>query len=111
MLDSFCFAEFVSCYTLIHKPNEIDQPEALPDTLIEGNHNCCNCPKIIKLMNSNEKIRCRKVRRVLRYYTPSKHQYPEKYVHHLLLLFYSFRSENYLVEPHTHTKENFLKMV
>ena len=117
MLDSFCFAEFVSCYTFIYKPKEVDQnedyqPDALPDSLIEGNHNCCNYPKIIKLMNSNEKMRCRKVRRVLRYHTPSKHQYPEKYAHHLLLLFYPFRSENeLLVEPHRHTKENFLKMV
>ena len=63
-------------------------------------------------MNSNEKIGCREVRRVLRYHTPNKHQYPEKYAHHLLLLFYPFRSEmSYLVEPHTHAKEIFLNMV
>ena len=107
MLDSFCFAEFVSCYTFIYKPKEVDQnedyqPDALPDSLIEGNHNCCNYPKIIKLMNSNEKMRCRKVRRVLRYHTPSKHQYPEKYAHHLLLLFYPFRSENELLGGTSH---------
>ena len=76
MLDSFCFAEFVSCYTLYYKPKEVDQnddyqPDALPDSLIEGNHNYRNYPKIIKLMNSNEKMRWRKVRWVLRYHTPN----------------------------------------
>ena len=102
VLDAFCFAEFVSCYPLIYKPKEVDendnyQPDALPDSLIEGNHNCCNYPKVIRLMNYNDKMRCCKVRRVLRYHTPNKHQYPEKYVHHLLLLFYPFRSENELL--------------
>ena len=36
MLDFFCFAEFIFCYTLIYKPKEVDQnddyePGALPD--------------------------------------------------------------------------------
>ena len=75
MLDSFYFAEFV------YKPKEVDwnedyQLDALPDSLIEGNHNCCNYPKIIKFINSNEKMRCCKVRRVFRYHTPNKHHYP-----------------------------------
>ena len=72
MLDSFCFAEFV----LYYKPKEVDQnddyqPDTLPDSLIEGNHNYRNYPKIIKLMNSNEKMRWCKVRWVLRYHTPN----------------------------------------
>ena len=74
----------------------INQIDALPDSLIEDNHNCCNYPKVIELMNSNDEMRCRKVPRVLRYHTPDKHQYPEKYSHHLLLLFYPFRSKNEL---------------
>ena len=102
MLDSFCFAEFV------RKPKEVDQNEdyeldALPDSLIEGNHNCCNCPKIIKLLNSNEEMRRCKVRRVFRYHIPNKHHYPQKYAHHLLLLFYPFRSENELLGGTSHT--------
>ena len=32
-----------------------------------------------------------------------KHQYPEKYAHHLLLLFYPFRSENELLGGTSHT--------
>ena len=70
MLDSFCFAKLVSCYSLIYKPKKVEeyddyQPDTLPDSLIEGNHNCYNYPKIIKLMNSNDKICCRIVQRVL----------------------------------------------
>ena len=102
MLDSFCFAEFISSYTLIYKPKEVDEndnyrPDALPDSLIESNDKCCNYPKIIKLMNSNDRMRCRKVRRVLRYHTSNK------YPHHLLLLFYPFRSENELLGGISHT--------
>ena len=47
-------------------------------------------------MNSSDKMRCHKVRRVLRYLTPNKHHYREKYARHLLLLFYPFRLENEL---------------
>ena len=41
MLDSFCFAEFVSCYALIYKPKEVDQtydyqPDALPYSLLKA---------------------------------------------------------------------------
>ena len=43
--------------------------------------------------STNEKLRCRKVQKVLRYYTPNKHKFPEKYAHHMLMLFYPFRSE------------------
>ena len=102
ILDSFCFAEFLAQYTLISKPKDEDivdeyQPDILPDEVIEENHALCGYPKTIKLMSSNEKMRCRKVRRVLRYHVPNKHRFPEKYAHHLLFLFYPFRSENELL--------------
>ena len=38
---------------------------------MEGNHENLNYPKIIKLMDSNEKMQSRKVRRVLSCYTPN----------------------------------------
>ena len=47
-------------------------------------------------------MRCQ-VRRMLRYHTPNKHQYPEKYAHHLLLLFCPFISENELLGGTSHT--------
>ena len=102
ILDSFCYAEFLAYYTVIYKTkaDESDdyeyQPDNLPDTVVEGNHIESNYPKKIKLMNSNEKMQCRKVRRVLRYHVPNKYIHPEKYAHHLLLLFFPFRAEEKL---------------
>ena len=42
-------------------------------------------------------MRCRKVRRILRYHVPNKILYPEKFAHHVLLLFYPFRDEKELL--------------
>ena len=96
VLNLFCFEEFVTHYA-IHKSGEINsvngdyQPHLLPDTLLESNHDS-QYPNIIKLMNCNEKMKCRKVQRVFRYHVPNKHRYPEKYAQHLQLLFYPLRS-------------------
>ena len=95
ILDSFCFAEFTAYYSLICKPRETNegeeyQPDLSLDSLMEGNHQNLNYPKIIKLVNSNEKMQCRKVRRVLRYHARNKYRLPEKYAHHLFFLFFPF---------------------
>ena len=63
---------------------------------MEVNHDNLNYPKIIKLMDSN-------VRRVLRYHTPNKYRFPEKFVYHLLFLFFPFRSEEQLLGGHLST--------
>ena len=42
-------------------------------------------------------MRCRKVRRFLRYHVPNKLSLPEKFAHHVLLLFYPFRDEKELL--------------
>ena len=65
ILDSFCFVELFYSYTLNYKPKEVDknenyQPYALACSLVEGNENCCSYPIIITLMNSNDKMHCRK---------------------------------------------------
>ena len=107
ILDKFCYAEFLSHYILI--PKTIDntvtdsQPVVLQEVLLESNHNVCNYPSPIPLMNSKQKLRCRQVKAVLRYYVPNPHKYPEKYAHHLLFMFYPFRDENDLKSPHTGT--------
>ena len=44
-------------------------------------------------MTYEESLKCRKVKKVLRYYTPNKDKHPEKYAHHLLMLFFPFRDE------------------
>ena len=97
VLNLFCFEEFVAHYAL-YKSGEINlvngdyQPHLLPDMLLESNHDS-QYPNIIKLMNRNEKMKCRKVQRVFRYHVPNKHRFPEKYAQHLQLLFYPLRSE------------------
>ena len=88
ILDSFRFAEFAAYYSLIYKPKETYkgeeyQPDLLLDSLMEVNHENLNYPKITKLMNPNERMQRRKVRRVLRYHNPNKYRLPEKYADHL----------------------------
>ena len=101
VLDSFCFAGFVAHYTL-YKSDEINsveceyQPDLPPDILLESNHDC-QYPKVIKLMNCNEKMKCHKAQHILFYHVPNKYRFPEKYAHHLLFLFYSFCSESELL--------------
>ena len=61
ILDSFCFAEFTVYCSLIYKAKETNegeeyQSELLPCSLMEVNHENLNYPKIIKLMNSKERM-------------------------------------------------------
>ena len=89
IIDSFCFAEFITYYSLIYNPRKTNKGEEyqidlLPDSLMEGNYKNLHYAKIIKLINSNEKMQCQKVRPVPRYHTPNKYIFPKKYAHHLL---------------------------
>ena len=45
---------------------------------------------------SGEKLHCRKVELVLRYYIPNKFEDAEGYTHHLLFMFYTFCDESEL---------------
>ena len=55
-------------------------------------------PTRIKLINkTNEVMKCRLTKAVLRYHTPNKLKEPEKYFHHLLMLYYPWRMEENLV--------------
>ena len=51
-------------------------------------------PTRIKLTNHTEKMKCRKVKAVIRYHTPNKTKEPERYFHHLLLFYYPWRNES-----------------
>ena len=99
-LDTFCFAEFIAHYYLAPRKTEDEendnQPEILNENVLEDNHNLCNYPSIIPLMSSKEKLKCRKVKSVLRYHVPNRHKNPEKYAHHILFMFYPFRDESEL---------------
>ena len=99
ILNNFCYAEFLTYYTLENKSNKTYeyQPDKLGDNLIENNHKECSYPKRIKSMISGETMRCRKVKRIIRYHVPNKILSPEKFAHDDLLLFYPFRDEKDLL--------------
>ena len=92
-LNDFCYAECFAYYTLENKSSNScqHQPEELDETLIEKNHEDPSYPKQIKLMILGERIRCRQIRTILRHYVSNKILYPEKFAHHVLLLFHHFR--------------------
>ena len=50
-------------------------------------------PNRIRLVNSNEVMKCRKIGPVIRFHTPNKKKEPEKYFHHLLMLYFPWRDE------------------
>ncbi|XP_066921397.1 uncharacterized protein [Clytia hemisphaerica] len=96
--NTMCYATFCANYTLDTQKNTNDendwQPTVLDDPTSAVNHQePQTLPKSAKLLNSKEKLKLRKVPKVLRYYTPNKNKHPEKFSHHILMLFYPFRSE------------------
>ena len=100
VLNNLCFAQFCANYRLdssisYEEMLNDNQPIVLNDSVIEENHDCSLLPKIVPLMSSKQTLKCRKVRKVLRCYTPNKHKYPEKYAHHMLMLYYPFRDEEH----------------
>ena len=97
VLDDFCFAEFLRNYYVAPKPIDNDnQPEELKDEVIERNHSPSPYPKVITLMFSGQKLKCRSTEAVLRYHVPNKNKHFEKYAHHVLFMFYPFRDESEL---------------
>ena len=73
-LEDVCYTEFLANYTLENKSGKTCeyQPGELDDNLIENNHDECFYRKKIELMISGEAMRCRKVRRILKYHVPNK---------------------------------------
>ena len=99
ILDNFCYAEFLAYYTLENKPSKTGeyQPDEFDDNLIENNREECSYRPKIKLMISGETMRCRKLWRILRYHVPNKLLSPEKFAHHVMLLFFPFRDGKQLL--------------
>ena len=100
IIDSFCYANFLAHYYLLPKISDDiindNQPTVLEESLVEDNHNICIYPSTIPLMNAKEQLKCRKVKAVLHYHIPNRYKCPEKYAHHLLFMFFPFRSEENL---------------
>ena len=71
----------------------------LSDDLLENQHvdSGYRLPKKIKLMTKKETMKCRKVRAVVMFHTPSKTIEPEKYCRHLLMLYYPWHQESDLL--------------
>ena len=82
------FSEFLSLFyskSVIIKDLEIDyQSVILDDELLETHHKVCNYPKDVSLMSSKEKLKCRKVKALLRYYHPNPNKAFETYAYHLI---------------------------
>ena len=76
----------------IFKKSNVDRYVEKPSATF-CSHEESSYPKQIKLMISGERMRCHKVRRILRYHVPNKFLHPEKFAHHVLLLFYILRDE------------------
>ncbi len=103
VVNDMCLALFAAHYFKDYKIdfNEVSdsQPEVLSDDFIESqnieNHNT-GLPDRIKLVNSKEIMKCRKIKAVIRYHTPNKRKEPEKYFHHLLMLYFPWRNEQEL---------------
>ena len=104
IVDQLCLAEFAAYYYKDYKkdPDEFNdvQPNVLSDDLVESNHifNCESVlPQTIKLNNGKEIMKCRKIKAVIRFHTPSKEKEPEKFYHHLLMLYFPWRTETDLL--------------
>ena len=95
VLDTMCYAEFLAFYVLETKPKDDNdsQPEVLVDDNIEGP---LSYPKVIPLMRSKDRMRCRSIKKIIRYHTPNVNLNPEEHAHYLLMLFYPFRNEQEL---------------
>ena len=92
-----CFADFLANYYLMPRPNvdllNDNQPDILVEDLIQTATETSNFPAVLPLMSSKEKLKCRKTKVVLRYHVPNRNKYPERYAHHILFMFYPFRTE------------------
>ena len=106
IVDQLCLAEFAAYYYKDYKkdPDEFNdvQPNVLSEDLVESNHVSNDCESIfsplnIKLKNGRETMKCRKIKAVIRFHTPSKVKEPEKFYHHLLMLYFPWRKESDLL--------------
>ena len=100
----FCLFVISSCYKDYKKdPVEFNdvQPIVLCDDVVESNH-VSNCESIfpplnIKLNNGQETMKRCKIKAAIRFHTPNRAKEPEKFYHHLLMLYFPWRKETDLL--------------
>ena len=102
-IDNLCLAEFAAFHYKQYKTEDCkandNQPVILSDEILESQHgeDVRRLLKTIKLMTKKETVKCRKVKAAVRFHKPSKTTEPEKYCHHLLMLYYPWRQESDLL--------------
>ena len=104
-VNNMCLAEFAAYCYKDYKSDVSEamdaQPEILSDEIIAQLHQNLNhstsLPGKIRLMNGKEVTKYRKVKAVIRNYTPNKTKEPEKYFYHLLMLYYPWSQETELL--------------
>ena len=57
------------------------------------------------MSSTKEKLKCHKVKAVLRYHVPNRHKKPEQYAHNLLFMFFPFRNESELCSGKTNDSQ------
>lgn len=104
VVDKLCLAEFAAYYYKDYRKESDEtndaQPNVLTDEVIHTQHSILqniSLPSQITLMNTKDRMKCRKVKAVIRYHTPNKTKEPERYFHHLLMLYYPWRNESDLM--------------
>ena len=105
--NSLCYAEFLRyCYvSTISNENDWQFVELTDDILETNLPVTSHHSLVIPLMPSPDKLKCRKVPSVLKYFTLNKSRNYEVYVHHLLILFYQFGTESILKGENSYTKK------
>ena len=102
VLDNFCYAQFLAYYVLDTNPKFAEENDCQPEVLNDDSSEQSSIfPK--PLMSSKEKMKCRNIKKVLRYHTPNVVTNAEAYSHHLLMLFFPFRKETDLISNITNT--------
>ena len=82
------------------------QPQELKDEVVEENGYSQNdYPKVILMILSKEKLKCRKIPLMLQYRVLSKERYREKYIHHMLFMYFPFRDEEELKCNNSYSNE------
>ena len=87
-LKNACFAGFAS--SRITSENHY-QPDILEEAIDDKNNDFATEVPKQSLETSHEVIISRNQRLVLHYYQRNKHLYPERFIYHLLLLFYTVK--------------------
>ena len=103
-VNDLCLAEFAAYYYKEYRPtkdeNNDNQPVILTDETLENQHaSSQHLPAKISLMTRKETMKCRKVKAVIRFHKPTATVEPEKFFHHILMLYYPWQQESDLIGP------------